>query len=59
MTVEIRELVIEARVVAGPTGSRHAVSPRGGAPTLDEARLIERIVQRVVQVLREQQREQV
>lgn len=54
MTVEIRQLVIEARVVDDERGR----VPRRAAPhlnSLEQAQLIDRIVQRVLEALREQQ----
>lgn len=53
MTIEIRELVIQAKVVA-PEGSAAVVAPRSRAQEkVDEARLIERVAQRVLDRLRE------
>ncbi|CBW75290.1 unnamed protein product [Mycetohabitans rhizoxinica HKI 454] len=54
MTVEIRQLVIEARVVDDERGR----VPRRATPhlnSLEQAQLIDRVVQRVLEALREQQ----
>lgn len=57
MTIEIRQLVVEARVV----DDERSRAPRGEAPrfnSLERARLVEQVAQRVLEALREQ-REQV
>ena len=53
MTIEIRELVIQARVAAGE--ERQSITQRGIAQQkADEARWVELITQRVLEKLREE-----
>ncbi|MDY7806685.1 DUF5908 family protein [Burkholderia stagnalis] len=54
MTIEIRELVIEARVVSESRATRESTTGRPGPRVDDEARWLERVAQRVLTLLNEQ-----
>lgn len=57
MTLEIRELVIEARVIDdSPQGSQNAVS--AGVTDNELARWVDQVTRRVLDVLHEQQERQ-
>ncbi|WP_185633655.1 DUF5908 family protein [Burkholderia stagnalis] len=53
MTVEIRELVIEARVVS-ETGAGREARPGSALRAQEEARWLERVARRVLELLNEQ-----
>lgn len=56
MTIEIRELIIEARVIADERSEARARQMEAArVPPTDDPKLIERIVRRVLEALREQQ----